>query len=294
MLNTSFAGSTLTTIMVNSHPHVTSIGEGINARIFRKPGKSATYPCSCGTVVGQCEFWQALGRRVRERGVPFDIARIRLGYAPESRMGRRIVSRLPPSAFAPYHAMTQAVSGLRRRRLDDANRALIASALEIDNARLFFLAGKSLFGHYQLMRLPDLDVRFLRIIRDARSFAASYKVKGRSVEDAARVWRRSQAAIDEFIAVHVPKGRVLTIKYEELCRAPMETLTGIHGFFELEPVDVPEVFYPGKQHITGNRIRLEREIRVRSVERWRRVLSADELALVERATGTMNAAMGYS
>ncbi len=294
MLNTSFAGSTLTTIMVNTHPDVTSIGEGINARIFSRPGKSDEYPCSCGAVVSQCEFWEALGRRVREQGMPFEIARIRLGYAPETRLGRRIVSRLRPRTFSSYHALTQAVSRRRRRRLDTANSALIAAALDVDDARLFFYAGKSLFGHYQLIRLPDLDVRFLRIIRDARSFAASYKIKGRGVEHAVRVWRRSQTAIGDFIATHVAPDRVLTVKYEELCGTPRDVLASIFGFLNLAPFDVPDVFYPGRQHITGNRIRLEPEIRVKAVERWRSVLSADDLALVGRVNGPLNAALGYA
>jgi hypothetical protein len=293
LLNTSFAGSTLTTIMVNTHPDVTSIGEGINARIFSSPRRSERYRCTCGVVLSECPYWSAIGQGVRARGLPFDIAGVRLGYTPDSSIERFLVRHLRPRLYHSFHRMTQPIWGGRRRVIDDANVAFIESALEAANARLFFFAGKNLWGHFQLLKMPRLEIKFIRITRDARSFAASYKARGRPFRDAVRVWRKTQEGISAFTSSSIASGCLMTLRYEDLCADPRGELGKVFSFLELDPIDVPDVFYPSRQHITGNHIRHVHELRVTVVERWREVLSEQEVAVVNRSNGPLNREFGY-
>src|SRR5687767_15395896 len=66
----SFSGSTLLTFLLNAHADIATIGELKWGDIDLQ-----TYHCSCGSLLRECRFWQAVESQMKEPGLPFDLKR---------------------------------------------------------------------------------------------------------------------------------------------------------------------------------------------------------------------------
>ena len=69
ILAPSHSGSTLLSLLLSSHPDVTTVGE-INVSALDDPSR---YLCSCGEPLRECDFWTAIAARMNGRGIDFDI-----------------------------------------------------------------------------------------------------------------------------------------------------------------------------------------------------------------------------
>src|SRR5262245_46495845 len=69
ILAASHSGSTLLAMLLGAHPDALTAGElkGISR------GASQSYRCSCGAVIGDCQFWQNVSAGMSRRGFPFEI-----------------------------------------------------------------------------------------------------------------------------------------------------------------------------------------------------------------------------
>jgi len=74
------------------------------------------------------------------------------------------------------------------------------------------------------------DARVIHMVRDPRDVVLSLHRRGKPLLEAAETWLASTAAI----AAHRDCGRVLDVRYEDLCLAPESTLAGICAFIGVE------------------------------------------------------------
>jgi hypothetical protein len=72
--------------------------------------------------------------------------------------------------------------------------------------------------------------RVIHIVRDPRDVLLSLHRRGKSLLAAAETWLASVAAITP----HQDSGRVLNVRYEDLCRDPARTLAGICAFIGVD------------------------------------------------------------
>ena len=66
--SSSFSGSTLLALLLNAHRRVVSIGEMGPAAMY----SNRAYPCSCGALVTDCDFFRDIGLLLESWGVAFD------------------------------------------------------------------------------------------------------------------------------------------------------------------------------------------------------------------------------
>jgi hypothetical protein len=172
------------------------------------------------------------------------------------------------------------------------NIAFIQSALQLTGAEVFFDTSKALMRLSYLLAIAALDLKVVRVVRDVRAFANSYKSRGVAVEQAARHWRNYQLSADDLLQT-VPSDRVMLMRYEDFCHDPLLWLHRLHTFCGVQPLDPPETITPGEHHIIGNHMRLQKITAITANYSWQEKLTAAEMARILHIAGDINTRLGY-
>jgi hypothetical protein len=290
-------GSTLLAMYLDAHPEISSVGEIAVKPPIRRRGESRDQRCSCGHRIVECAFWRKVFEGVAAQGVPFGPERWTTDYRYETPLLHRLLSRdsahpwmrgVQDSAarWLPFH------SG-RVRRTDRANVAFVRAVLDTTGAAVFVDASKQPMRLAHLLRIPELDLRVVRLVRDVCAYAASAKRRGLRISDAARTWENDQRTISSIVD-GVPAGRQLLLRYEDLCREPARQLRRLYAFCGVEPVEPPESVTSADHHVLGNSIRLNGSIRIRLDEAWRASLNEGEVREILSIAGERNQGLGYT
>jgi hypothetical protein len=317
ILGASHSGSTLLAMLLASHPDACTAGE-LNATHFGNPEQ---YRCSCGALIRECAFWGAIRQAMERRGVSnFDITRAGTSiYGVESAYASRLLAPLHRGAgLEVLRDFALGLSPVWRKQLrltQRNNLALVESLLEACQAKILVDSSKVPLRLKYLLKNPGLDIQIIHLIRDGRAVSLTYTdewsfadasdpaLRGggsggrrpaprRNMSEAAREWRRSNEAAECLLRA-LPRSRWLSVRYEELCGRPTETLRRIFGFLSLDPGPVDLRFRSRPQHVVGNGMRLDTTSEIRLDERWRSFLGEKELAEFELEAGRLNAAYGY-
>lgn len=191
----------------------------------------------------------------------------------------------------------------------DVYRSLIDLAVDTYGAPAVELAGTKVSWCEEF--LPALarafpDLRVVLLVRDVRAIAASQNSqRGRGAGKRpllfyARHWRKS-VALSEALATGVLADRAHCLRYEDLARDPRAELEALCAFLELpfDPAMVTvETFRAEREHgdwRTNSSFAQPGEgIYTASIERWRDVLSTDEIAALEAFCGPELERAGYA
>lgn len=318
VLAASHSGSTLLSMLLGSHPQIATIGEmNLSPQAM---GDLDRYRCSCGQFIRQCGFWQRVPEAMRRRGVAFDLACAGTDYrSVQSPYARRLLRPMHRGKTAEgIRDLTLALSPAWRRQLPDIhkrNAALASTVAELAGAQVVVDSSKVGLRLKYLLRNPELDVRVIRLVRDGRAVALTYmdpagfadasdpskraggtggdrRDEQLSMHQAAYEWRR---CVDE--AEHVLRGldrsRWIEVRYEDYCSDPDAALERIHRFLSVEPGRQPKQFRSVEQHVVGNGMRLDTTSEIRLDERWREVLTEEDLRTFDAVAGQMNRKYGY-
>jgi len=316
ILAASHSGSTLLTMLLNSHPEVATIGE-------LSPGHIedlSWYRCSCGTRIRECPFWRWVASAMKTRGIDFHLEEFGTGFRiPDSRIAAGL---LGPLHRGPALELLRDV-GLRLfspwpSRIPEiirANETLVEVILEYYHARLFVDKGNRALRLKYLLRIPSFDLKVIRLIRDGRGVALTYMDpasfadagepamrgggSGGQREDeqlsmgrAAREWRRCNEEA-ELILHRLDKSRWIEVRYEELCEDTENTLGRLFEFLGLNPDKRAREFRAVEHHVVGNGMRLDTTSQISMDERWRLILTEEELRVFDREAGKMNRQYAY-
>jgi len=318
ILAASHSGSTLLSMLLGSHPQLATVGE-----LTLSPqamGDLARYRCSCGSPIRECRFWQEVTEGMRRRGVAFDLAQAGTDYREvESRYARRLLQ--PMYRGRGLEALRDGALWLCptwRKRLPDMhkrNSALVSTVAQITGADAVVDSSKIALRLKYLLRNPDLEVKVIRLVRDGRAVALTYmdpagfadaqdpsrraggmggsREKERlSMVQAAYEWRRCIEEAEHLLKC-LPRSQWFEVRYEAYCAAPAVTLAQLHRFLGVEPDRQPKDFRSVSQHVVGNGMRLDTTSKVRLDERWRSVLTQEELTIFNAMAGETNARYGY-
>jgi hypothetical protein len=144
------------------------------------------------------------------------------------------------------------------------------------------------------MLQPD-RVRIAHLVRDGRAVVAStLKRRRTTVEAASRVWKRDNRHVSMMLRT-IPRALQHQVRYEAVCENPERELRALCAFLglEFEPAML-ELWQRPVHNIPGNPMLFQRERRTISRDdRWKRVLSHDDLRTFERVAGAMNRSFGY-
>jgi hypothetical protein len=197
-----------------------------------------------------------------------------------------------------------------------ANEILVEVIIEYYHARLFVDKGNRALRLKYLLRIPSFDLKVIRLIRDGRGVALTYMdpagfadardpaLRGGgsggqrederlSMAQAAHQWRRCNEEAENVLR-RLDKSQWIEIRYEELCKDKESTLGRVFEFLGLDPDKRAREFRTVEHHIVGNGMRLDTTSQTSLDERWRSVLTEEELRVFDREAGKMNRRYGYA
>jgi Sulfotransferase family len=317
LLAASHSGSTLLAMLLGAHPDACTAGE-LKATSLGDPD---AYRCSCRAPIRQCEFWQDVTQQMHRRGVAaFDITQAGTSiFEVDSGYARRLLAPLHRGIFLEtVRDAALRFSGPWRQHLGATgrrNHALVGSLLAATGASIVVDSSKVALRLKYLLRVPDLDIKVVRCLRDGRAVSLTYMddwgfadstdpalrgggsgVKRPTVRenmaDAANEWKRSNEAADCLLA-RLPRSQWTEVRYEELCANPRATLERLSAFLGLDPARLNLDFRSRPQHVIGNGMRFDTTSEICLDERWKTHLNAADLATFDRVAGDLNRRYGY-
>jgi hypothetical protein len=312
VLSSPHGGSTLFSHVLGKHPLVQNLGEVT----FLPKLLALDEPCSCGETMGTCSFWQGVFGRYAERmGIDLrqDPYAIFLGDAPKSRAGSGLIDHAYQTPFRYAHMKLRgaldtlsvlgapSALGLRRAALPsvrprvDNTLALYETIARTTGARILVDASKMPRKAVHLYASEPARMRIVHLTRDGRGVVASRK-RYMPVSYAAKRWQHYHSLTLRVLERWVPDEHRLRVAYEQFAAQPEQTLRRVFDWLGMEYSDQCLDF--GIDHIAhsagGNPARFEMSGGIRGVdERWRTLLTAEELAAFDRIAGRLNRYLGY-
>ncbi|MEN8185411.1 MAG: sulfotransferase [Myxococcota bacterium] len=295
LVATGYSGSTLLAFLLNAHPQIASVGEATGP--FDLWEDQRTYPCSCGKILADCEFWRRISAEMETRGVAFGPGHWDLRFRlARSRVPYQLLNQpLRHNALDELRdRMVLRVPRWRTRLTEIArrNEAFVESVLAVTGKQIFFDASKAAARARYFHTSTGLDLRVVHLVRDSLGFVCSWASRGNSVASGLRHWNRTVGHADRLAAL-LPSDRFLRVRYEDLCRDTDAELGRIARFAGVEPHPGPIDFRDAHHHMIGSEMRLENSGQVRIDERWRERLTADQIREIERWSGRNRQHLGY-
>lgn len=289
----SFCGSTLLSIVLDSHPDIISIGEMGPANAVPRPD----YECTCGNAIIDCPFFTAVGERMTEMGVDFDVAQMRLRHnLGQSKLDRLWYRTITTPGLGALRDLARAVLPSKRRELSGyvrRNEAFYRAALEVSGKTVFVDATKQ-SDRIPLLRRMDVDLKVIHLVRDPRSYLVSARKRGEKTADqAAREFNREHAEI-EYHLKKLPRESWMRINYETVCADPQHWFSEMSMFMGVGPMEMPEDYRAAEFHVVGHKSRLDTSrTTIELIEKWRDELDQEDLAAVGRVAGPLARRYGY-
>jgi len=295
ILSPAHSGSTLLAMLLGTHPDICTVGEIKATRM----GDVSKYQCSCGTPILRCEFWKRVRDGMSLRGLDFDIAHPRMDVRSVGNAYARWLTRplcrgrtveflrdlllwMSPSWRAAYATLQQ------------RNLALLDTLCEVSGKSVIVDSSKSALRLKYLLRLPRTDVRVIRLIRDGRGVTLSLCGMQRRIpmREAARIWVRSSNE-GQGVLASVDSARWVQVRYEDLCADPRRVLAQLFRWIGVNPQGGTLDFRSREHHVLGNAMRLKSAALDGPDERWKTVLTAEELRAFDTVAGKLSRAYGY-
>jgi hypothetical protein len=296
LAGTSYCGSTILAMLLDSHPRVVSIGEaGLNRRT-RREGRTAP-PCSCGVALEHCAFWRDIFAAVRGDGFAFGPAEWSNDYRYLNPLVHRLLSQYSSwKAVQLFQRVAEAALPWHRQRVQHAHRvnvSLVRRVLQRAGADVLVDTSKAPMRLHHLLNIPDLEVRLIHLVRDVRAYAEAARRRGRTLAAAVDEWTTLHRGV-EAIARRLPAERVLRLRYEDWAADAAHVVPDVHRFIGVPPLAPPPTIDATAHHVLGNRLRMDGELRVTLDQKWRQRLSVGDVMTVLARAGAMHEQFGYS
>ncbi|MBW7992597.1 MAG: sulfotransferase [Planctomycetes bacterium] len=294
IVSASYSGSTLLTFLLATHPQVGTMGElKATAR-----GDVDQYYCSCGELLRQCVFWQQVDKELDQNGVPFDISDFGTHFhCASSRFTDRLLrAAVRGTAFEVLRKVGLKVLPAARRQFKkilDKNKAVIDAVLKLQQVDVFLDGSKDPIRLKYMSDSGYWNIKVIFLIRDGRGAANSYiKHHGVDMKTAATEWRRCNEEAENILH-GLDKSQWIEVSYEELCKDTENTLVRLFDFIGLDPSKRAQDFRSVENHILGNEMRMNTTSEIRLDEKWRSILTEEQLSIFDREVGEMNRRYGY-
>jgi hypothetical protein len=295
LAGTSYCGSTLLAFLMNSHPQIASVGEASLNRTIQKKGASH-YLCSCGTILSDCPFWKQVFQTVNEQGIEFSPLKWTNDYKYKNAVFHKVLSLYSSNKLRRlFQNFALYIIPNYKKHISYTNHVnvvFIRSIIKLKNAEVYFDASKNLIRLSHFLTIPEFDVKILRIIRDVRAFANSYKRRGMSIESAARHWKKYQLSADHLMR-NISPHKIFLLRYEDFCCNPSYWLKCLYNFLGVRDFNFPDIILPNEHHIIGNHMRLQKITTISANESWKETLTNTEISRILTIAGDINERFSY-
>jgi len=318
LLGASHSGTTLLALSLNAHKDVATIGESAPGGM----GCANTYRCSCRELIQQCPFWRRLAGEIAHASPEFDVGNFGTAFNMSPNPVIRRVLRMEHRGvfLESCRDLVLRLSPSWRWQFarSAANCVALASAvLRLKQARVFVDSSKIAHRLKFLLQVPALDIKVIHIVRDGRAVSLTYMNQagfadaadprlrsggrglppgsppaGLKMDRAADEWRRCIRSA-QLLLRQLPKQKWMQVRYEDFCATPRATLDRIFAFLGLDPGRTASDFRSVEHHILGNGMRLDMTSQICLDERWRSVLTEDDLRVFDSIAGDLNHRYGY-
>lgn len=290
------SGTTVLDILLAQHQAFTGGGEIDN--LARRVWRNNEY-CSCGLRVRDCKFWSDVVQRwVADRDPDFIDKYFSLQRRVETIANtiRMLTGVRDSTVFEAYAHQTV--------RLFDAIRSVSGTDVIIDSSKVPTRA-------FALAFIPNIDLHVIHVVRDGRGVAwsllQSHKadlnaglqrdIDPRSVVYTAARWSTVNLAT-EALNWRVGPGRFTRVRYEDFTAEPASTFERIGQSLGYDLSHVGALIQGGKQispkhQISGNRLRMQRSIKVVQDESWRDHMPSRQQAVFGWLCGWLLKRYGY-
>ncbi|HET6214816.1 MAG TPA: sulfotransferase, partial [Micromonosporaceae bacterium] len=157
------SGTTLVERILGQLPGVCSLGEVVH--LWRRDLRDDER-CGCGVRFSACDFWRAVGDRAFGGWSRVDLSRVLALQAAVERT-RHIPWLAAPRLAGPARRELVAEYAGYYARVYNAAAQVAGASVVVDSSKHAALA-------YCLAGTPDLDLRVLHVVRDARGVAYSW------------------------------------------------------------------------------------------------------------------------
>ena len=290
----SHSGSTLLAMLLGSHPQATTIGDTAGTSYRKDPD----YRCSCGCKAQECPFWLHVIDQMARRGLDLDVKDFgtRFGY-PKHRFIERVLhaEHRGPILETIRDSVLWLSPGwrLQFRTIAERNVALVEILNRVANSQILIDSSKHPHRVKFLLRIPELEVKVIHLVRDGRGVAHTYiNDNGWSVENSAIEWRHGIQAAEKLLA-RLDRDVWRQVRYEDLCSDPQAELEKLCVFLNLDHSRVNMDFRSAGLHVFGNKMRLSSEQAIRLDNKWRTELTDSEISTIEHLVGGQLIRYGY-
>ena len=279
---TGRSGSTLLARILDQTDGVFAAGE---LRYVWQRGLLENRLCGCGELFSHCPFWTEVMARAFGGDADVDARRVLADQRALTRL--RQVPRILTIGARP----TPAEYLRTLSRLYRAVAEVSGSEVVVDSSKL------PSYG-FVLAQVPDLDVRFVHLVRDPRGAAYSWTrrksspdsdtgMQRMSVLKSASLWLAWNASAP---AMFRDPSRYRVIRYEDLVDRPRDVIDQILTFVGREGNDTPfvgerTVSLERSHTVAGNPNRLQSgRVELREDQTWRTALGRPRESLVTAVT----------
>ncbi|MFL6099165.1 MAG: sulfotransferase [Actinomycetales bacterium] len=294
------SGSTLVANVLGSLPGFVSVGE---LRYLWERGLGEQSLCGCGRPVTSCEFWAPVLETAYDGAAP-DVARV----VTADRHLLRV--RAMPRLLGPPHVRRSTPPAADEIwYVDQLGRVLRALSQHTGGATIVDSSKLVTYGAV-LSRVPGIDLRVLHLVRDARGVAHSWSRRRDRPDRGQGAWEMGRespirsAVLWDLWNVSAERlwgglpGRYVRVRYEDVTRAPAETLTdalrrlGFDGQVTVTPdgalpVDVAHTVAGNPGRMTSGAIAISRD------DEWVTRMPTARRALVTLSTAPLLHHYGY-
>lgn len=310
----SHSGSTMTAMLLGAHPDLCSVGELKAIHL----GDKGSYLCSCKTLVSECSFWQGVSEKMTNRGQDFSISNARTDIRTDA--SPYTLRLLKPLVRGPLLELVRdallSFSPIWRKQLaqlQKRNVDYISAIAEQADVKGVVDSSKIGIRLKYLLKNKDLDIKVIWIVRDGRGVSLAYKnpseyadakdpklrgggagktqEHGRDIETGAHEWVRCNQETQAVLAT-MDKDKWIKVHYEDICNNTEQALDNIFEFIGVDPSKKRLDFKSVEHHVVGNGMRLDDSEVIKLDDRWKKELSANELAQYQQVVGEYHHQLG--
>lgn len=235
------SGSTLLSRLLGEVDGFVNVGEALRW-LFNTRRMKRTRPCSCGSPVDLCPFWNKIFSEIEHSDEQaFATSMVRIRYLP------LLVS--PIKSIRLKHQWSS---------LLNKTRNLIYSIVVNSNCGIIIDSSKNPANAYVLSQIPEIELHVVHLVRDPRGVVSSW-TKPKEYMKIFSWWRVVAWWVSHNLSAEILRFWVedyRLVRYEDFIKSPVKTIQEIVSMMNGQSSDLSfingEEFTIGTQHLLGS------------------------------------------